>query len=170
MTRRKDPRSARSPVPAGELPAFTPVPRLSERHDGWTPARQIAFIEALSDTGSVASACKAVDMSTVGAYQLRRREGAEEFRAAWNAALDCGVRRCEDVAMERALNGVEEPVFSTTEQIGTRTRYNDRLLMFILRNRLPDRFAEGRARRLNAIDAMEVERLKKQWLTEWESQ
>ena len=28
-------------------------------------------------------------------------------RAAWDAALDCGVRRVEDVVMDRALNGVE---------------------------------------------------------------
>jgi len=170
MTRKKDPRTERHPAPAGQLPAFTPVPRLCNRHDGWTPLRQIAFIEALADTGSVASACKAVDMSTVGAYQLRRRDGAEGFRAAWEAAVDLGVLRCEDVAMDRALNGVEEPVFSNVEQIGSRTRYNDRLLMFILRNRLPERFAEGKAKGMNAIDAMETQRLKKQWRKEWESE
>lgn len=87
MTRRKDPRTARLPIPAGELPPFTPVPRRCERHDGWTPERQIAFIEALADTGSVEAACKAVDMSTVGAYHLRRQPGAETFRKAWEAAL-----------------------------------------------------------------------------------
>lgn len=75
MTRRKDPRTARSPVRAGELPTFTPVPRQCARHDGWTPDRQRAFIEALADTGSVAAACKAVDMSERGAYHLRRQEG-----------------------------------------------------------------------------------------------
>lgn len=170
MTRRKDPRTARTPVPAGQLPAFTPVPRLCARHDGWTDARQIAFIEALADTGSVAAACKAVDMSQPGAYHLRRQPGAEEFRIAWQAALDCGVQRIEDVAMDRALNGVVEPLYSYGELIGTRTRYNDRLLMFMLRNRAPHRFAEGGAKGLSALDAMQVERLKKQWRKEWESQ
>jgi len=170
MTRRKDPRTARTPVPAGQLPAFTPVPRQCERHDGWTPARQIAFIEALADTGSVAAACKAVDMSQPGAYHLRRQPGAEEFRIAWQAALDCGVQRIEDVAMDRALNGVVEPLYSYGTLIGTRTRYNDRLLMFMLRNRAPHRFAEGGAKGLSALDAMQIERLKKQWRKEWESQ
>ena len=143
MTRRSDPRTTRLPVPVGELPAFTPVPRQSARHDGWTPQRQIAFIEALADTGSVAAACKAVDMSQRGAYHLRRQPGAEDFRAAWNKALDLGVQRIEDVAMDRALNGVEEPLYSYGALIGTRTRYNDRLLMFMLRNRAPHRFADG---------------------------
>lgn len=170
MTRKADPRTARLPVPAGELPAFTPVPRQCERHDGWTPERQRAFIEALADTGSVAAACKAVDMSTVGAYQLRRQPGAEAFRAAWQAALALGVQRIEDVAMDRALNGVEEPVYSYGALIGTRTRYNDRLLMFMLRNRAPQRFADGRSKGLNAIDAIEVERLKKQWRKQWEAE
>jgi len=44
----------------GTLPAFTPVPRAKERSNGWKPHVQRAFIEALADTGSVASACRAV--------------------------------------------------------------------------------------------------------------
>jgi hypothetical protein len=35
-------------VPQSALPDFTPVPRKLPRHDGWTPARQKAFIEASS--------------------------------------------------------------------------------------------------------------------------
>jgi hypothetical protein len=174
MTRRAKPQTTRLPVPAGELPPFTPVPRQCNRHDGWTPQRQHAFIEALADTGSVAAACKAVDMSTVGAYHLRRQEGAESFRAAWQAALDCGVQRIEDVVMDRALNGVEEPLYSYGKLVGSRTRHNDRLLMFILRNRAPERFSEGKRVSgmggLNAVGQMEVERLRKQWRKEWEAE
>lgn len=170
MTRRTDPRTVRAPVPPGEIPAFDPVPRQKVRRDGWTPARQRAFIEALADTGSVDAACRAVDMSQVGAYLLRRQPGAEGFRAAWEAALDLGVKRIEDVAMDRALNGVEMPVYSYGKLVGTRTSYNDRLLMFMLRNRAPGRFAEGSAKGLNAVGLMEQNRLKKQWRAEWEAE
>jgi hypothetical protein len=170
MTRRKDSAATRRRVPPGELPPFTPVPRRCARHDGWTPERQIAFIEALADTGSVVAASKAVNMSTEGAYNLRRQPGAESFRAAWQAALQIGVARVEDVVMDRALNGVEEPLYSYGKLVGTRRRYNDRLLMFILRNRAPERFAEGKARGLSAIDKMELKRLKKQWRKEWEAE
>ena len=170
MARRKDPRSARLPVSAGELPAFAPVPRQCQRHDGWTPERQRGFIEALADTGSVEAAARAVDMSSVGAYQLRRQPGAEEFRAAWETALALGVQRIEDVAMDRALNGVEEPLYSYGKLIGSRTRYNDRLLMFILRNRAPERFAAGGGPKgLNAVSQMQLDRLKKQWIAEHEA-
>ncbi|MXP46427.1 hypothetical protein GRI43_03335 [Altererythrobacter luteolus] len=171
MTRRTDPRTVRTTLPAanpaGQLPDFTPVPRQGNRHDGWTEQRQRAFIEALADTGSVHAACKAVDMSQPGAYYLRRQPGAESFRAAWQAALDLGVQRIEDTAMDRALNGVEVPVYSYGKLVGTRRVVNDRLLMFMLRNRAPERFAEGSAKSLNAVGKMELKRLKKQWRQEY---
>ena len=156
--------------PATHLPDFTPVPRLKDRSNGWKPHVQRAFIEALADTGSVASACRAVNRSTHGAYSLRRQPGAEEFAAAWEAALDFGMKRIEDVAMDRALNGVEVPVYSYGQLVGTRISYNDRLLMFMLRNRAPERFAEGRAKAMNAIGTMELKRKKKEWRAEWEAE
>lgn len=170
MTRKADPREIQLPVPAGQLPTFTPVPRQTSRHDGWTEARQHAFIEALADTGSVHAACKAVNMSQAGAYHLRRQAGAESFRKAWEAALSLGVQRIEDVAMDRALNGVDVPVYSYGKLVGSRKHYNDRLLMFMLRNRAPDRFAAGGAKGLNAIGKMDAKRLKKQWRKEWEAE
>lgn len=57
----------RTPVAAADrppLPEFTPVPR-KPRHDGWTPERQKAFIEALADTGSVSRAA-AMGMALTG--------------------------------------------------------------------------------------------------------
>ena len=124
----------------GMLPMFAPVPRKTSRHDGWTPERQRGFIEALADTGSVRAAAHAVNMTPEGAYLLRRHPEAAEFRKAWEAALALGVQRLEDVAMDRALNGVEVPVYHFGAVIGTRRVYNDRLLMFLLRNRAPKRF------------------------------
>lgn len=152
------------------LPAFTPVPRKRQRRDGWTPAKQRAFIEKLADYGSVRAAANAVSRTPESAYQLRRQPGAEEFAAAWEAALDHGVKRIEDVAMERALNGIEVPVYSYGKLVGTRRIYNDRLLMFMLRNRAPKRFAEGRASALSAVDKQMITRLKKQWRKEWEAE
>ena len=72
--------------PPGSLIPFTPVPRQKPRADGWLPEIQQAFIEALADNGSVASACRMVGRSTGSAYALRRDPAAGEFRAAWLAA------------------------------------------------------------------------------------
>jgi len=107
-------------------------------------------------------------MTPEGAYHLRRHPEAGEFRKAWDAALACGVQRLEDIAMDRALNGVEVPVYSYGKLVGARRVYNDRLLMFLLRNRAPDRFAGGKAKALSALDAATVARLKTQWREEFE--
>ncbi|MCA0977689.1 hypothetical protein LCM19_04860 [Qipengyuania flava] len=132
MTRSKDPSETRTPVPAEDIPAFDTVP-VKFRHDGWTPARQKAFIGALADTGCVSRAARYVNMSTEGAYYLRRRPGSESFRRAWEAALDLGVQRLKDIAYERAIDGQLSPVFVAGKLKGFRRIRNDRLLMFCLR-------------------------------------
>ncbi|HEX8554702.1 MAG TPA: hypothetical protein VF695_08345 [Sphingomonas sp.] len=132
----------RTPIPADQrpaLPPFTPVPR-KHRQDGWTADRQRAFIDALADTGSVKAAAQSVNMSSEGAYALRRQPGAESFRAAWEAALAVGVQTLTDVAIDRALSGVPVPVFYQGEQVGERRSFNDRLLMFILKHHIPGRY------------------------------
>jgi len=116
------------------LPAFTPVPRRNNRHDGWTPERQRAFIEALADTGSVTRAAAQVNIAQANCYALRRAPGAESFRAAWEAALDYGVLRLKDIAFERAIEGQLVPVFVAGKLMGFRRKRNDALLMFCLRH------------------------------------
>lgn len=99
------------------------------------------------------------------------------------------MRRIEDVAPsdlrsesgnlsswgDRALHGHQQPVYSYGKLVGTRTVYNDRLLMFMLRNRAPERFGgalskAGGAAAANAIDKRELARLKQRWRREWEAE
>lgn len=173
MTRRTDDPASRLPVPAGALPAFDPVPRQRMRRGGWSAERQRTFIEALAETGSVRAACRRLGVGEHHIYKLRRHPEAASFRKAWEAALDLGIQRIEDVAMDRALNGVEVPVYHAGELVGTRRAYNDRLLMFMLQNRSPERYgsaAAHRERRLDAIGKMEKRRLKKKWRKQWEEE
>ncbi|KQN25910.1 hypothetical protein ASE86_06895 [Sphingomonas sp. Leaf33] len=118
---------------------FTPVPR-KYRFDGWTAERQRAFIAALAETGSVTAAARRINMSTEGAYFLRRQPGAEGFAAAWAEALDHGVQNLADIAIDRARDGTPVPVFWKGEQVGEKRRYNDKLLMFILRHHMPAKY------------------------------
>jgi len=143
------------PTPAAD-PAATPaldahghdpaayewVPVLRKRRkDGWSPDKQRAFIEALADTGSVATAAQRVDMSESSAYRLRRSPGAEAFDRAWSAAIDAAAKKLLDAAFERALVGTDEPVFDRDgNRVGRRFRQSDRLLMFLLRAYGPDCF------------------------------
>ena len=126
----------RTPIPRSErppIPDFTPVPR-RYRHDGWTPERQKAFVEALADTGCVDRAARMVNMAQANCYTLRRSPGAEEFRRAWDAALDFGLLRLKDIAFERAIEGQLVPVFVAGKLMGFRRKKNDALLMFCLRH------------------------------------
>lgn len=130
----------------GSIPDFVPAsPR--ERHDGWTPEKQVAFIEALAECACVTEACERVGQSPSTAYRLRRRVDAYSFRAAWDAALDYAVSRLSDAAFSRALNGVARAVWFQGEQVGERRYYDERLTMFLLRYRDPDTYGKWRDRR-----------------------
>jgi hypothetical protein len=131
------------PVAPGPLVPFTPN-AVSTRHDGWTAARQTAFIEALADTGCVQASCRRVGMSDSSAYRMRLRDPI--FTEAWDAALDVGIARLEHAAMARAMGGVPRPIFYKGEQVGEWRHHDERLTMFLLRQRLSTRFgkwAEG---------------------------
>ena len=120
-------------------PDFTPV-NLRSRHDGWSPDKQVAFIEALAESGCVDEACKRVGMGRASAYALRARPDAIAFRMAWETALDHAIGALTDAAFSRALNGVARPVFYKGEQVGERRYYDERLTMFLLRYRDPMRY------------------------------
>ena len=146
----------RVPVAAADrppIPEFTPVPR-KYRHDGWTPERQKAFIEALADCGSVTRAAAAVNMSQANCYTLRRAPGAESFRAAWDAALDFGVKRLKDIAFERAIDGQLHPVIRNGKLVGFHRKKNDALLMFCLRHYGQD--ANGKRTTINYFSTKAV--------------
>lgn len=113
------------------------------RKDGWSPAKQRRFVEWLADTGSVIVAARAVGMSENSCYRLRRSPGAENFAAAWRAAIDVAAARLIDVAFDRAVNGSKEAIYNRDgECVAERTRHHDRLLMFLLRSFDPNRFGD----------------------------
>jgi hypothetical protein len=134
-------RTARAGEQAPSAPDFDPVP-LRYRRDGWTPARQVAFIRALAECGCVRDACKRVGMSPESAYELARRPDAQSFRVAWEIAMDNAVRRIGDEAFSRAIHGVAVPHFYKGELVGEHRRYDERLTMFILRYRDPIRYGK----------------------------
>jgi hypothetical protein len=141
--------------------AYDWVPVLKKRRkDGWSPDKQRAFIEALADSGSVATAAQYVGMSESSAYRLRRAPGAEAFDRAWGAAIDAASKKLLDAAFERALVGTDEPVFDRDgNRVGRRLRQSDRLLMFLLRAYGPDRFRDAGPDRLTAPAAPVAEAL-----------
>jgi hypothetical protein len=69
------------------LACLDPVPRKTNRVDGWTGDVQRAFIVALASTGSARQAARAVGRATFGAERLREAPGSEAFNRAWDEAM-----------------------------------------------------------------------------------
>ncbi len=124
---------------APSVPDFEPV-KLRYRHDGLTPARQVAVVQAMAACGCVREACAKVGISAEAVYELRRRPDAQSFRLAMDMALDGAVERVEDGVFARAINGVEIPHYYKGELVGTHRRYDERLALFILRYRKRHRY------------------------------
>jgi hypothetical protein len=126
--------------PDDPLLGFKPVPHTAPRRNSIVPARQRAFIAALAECGIVKQAARGIGASMEALYKLRQKPGAEEFRAAWDLAIDRGVGRLEDTALARAIEGEERMVVSAGEVLGFERRHNENLVMFFLRNRRGDRY------------------------------
>lgn len=139
------PNARPAPDPKPSPRRFVPVPRY-QRSDGWTAEAQVAFIEALTQSGCITEACKAVGKSRASVYRLRADPQATSFRIAWENALDVAVRRIADNAYSRALHGVVTPIFYQGEQIGERVRHDERLVMFLLRYRDPLHYGRAQDR------------------------
>jgi hypothetical protein len=140
------PEAAAAP-PALDAHGFDPAEykwlpvRRRPRKDGWTPQRQVDFIAALAHTGCVEQAALEVGMTARSCFRLRAAPGAESFAKAWDTALQHASARLLDLAFDRAVRGTDEPVFDRDGHVvGRRFRQNDRLLMFLLRAYMPERF------------------------------
>jgi hypothetical protein len=126
-----------------EIP-FTPVPVTRARHDGWSVPKQRVFIAQLARIGLVSAAARAVGMSAKSAYALRKRPGAESFAAAWDEAVGIGRFMAEMTAIDRAFDGEVRPVFYKGRQVGERVIHDNRLLIAVLRARIPPKVTLSR--------------------------
>ncbi|PZQ62931.1 MAG: hypothetical protein DI544_01710 [Sphingomonas taxi] len=106
------------------------VTAFRHRHDGWTPARQVAFLRVLRETACVRSACAHVGLSSTSAYRVKKR--IPDFGAAWDAALAYCVPALERAAYTRAVEGWLEPIVYKGEVVGHRRRFSDAMLRLLL--------------------------------------
>ncbi len=113
-----------------------PVP-FRARADGWSPARQWQFIQALGDTACVAEAARLTGMSQTSVYRLRRHPDARDFRMAWDMALHLAWQRVEQTALARVLNGdIFEHERDGVVVARRRKPCSDRLTIFMLQEQL----------------------------------
>ena len=125
-------RPARQPVP--EEPAPTP------READAAPLK--TFLDQLGRTGSVTLAATRARLDRRALY--RRRASDEAFAAQWDEALNLGINRLQDDALQRALHGTRRPLFRNGKQVGAVQQYDNKLLQFLLRAHRPEVYGERR--------------------------
>jgi hypothetical protein len=133
---------------------WVPV-RRRPRHDGWTEEKQRRFIEALADTGLVSHAAKAVGMGRASANRLRRSPHGAAFARAWDAARLHAGAALEDIAFERAIEGIEHNVYNEYgDVVATKHVVNDRMLTFLLSHLKPERYGKNARSLAEPVDPL----------------
>lgn len=101
-----------------------PVPRSEAADD--------MFFEVLSLGYPVSRAAESAGYNRTLVYRWRGQD--RDFAQRWRHALRLALEVAQEEAMQRALEGVEEPVFQRGAQVGTRRKFSDRLLIEWLKN------------------------------------
>jgi len=133
-------KTAPRPAPSAAAPDSPQTPHSPPHHDvpredRWNKPKLAEFLRALAATQCVKSAAAAVGMSRQSAYRMRNRLKGEPFDIAWEAAFQHGYDALHQAALERALFGVEVPIYHAGEQVGTRRHFDERLTTFLLARR-----------------------------------
>jgi hypothetical protein len=124
-----------APIESGQPLDLAPDPNPDQprtHHDRWTAPKMAAFLRQLSATHSVSAAARSVGMSRQSAYRLRSRLKGGAFDLAWDVAFHHSYDNLAHAALERALNGVEIPIFHKGEQVGSYRKYDERLTLALL--------------------------------------
>lgn len=95
----------------------------------------------LAAGGTVSAGADAISVTRQALYQ--HREVSDDFRTAWDDAVDEGADVLEAEAFRRAVKGVEEPIYHNGHAIDTVWKYSDTLLIFLLKGRRPEKYRDN---------------------------
>ena len=101
---------------------------------------QRAFLKAYAESGLVGLAAEAAGISRD--LHARWLKSSAAYRAAFEPAHERAIETMEAEARRRACDGVVEPVYQGGVKCGTRRRYSDVLLIFLLKAARPEKYAD----------------------------
>lgn len=132
--------------------------RRTSKKDAWRGV----FLAALSELGNVKAAVEEAGVSRAFVYEERNRDA--EFARAWESALETAADVMEREAFRRAVEGVDEPVFSPKGfKVGTVRKYSDTLLIFLLKGARPEKYRERQ-------DVAHSGSIQVEYINDWRSQ
>jgi hypothetical protein len=121
---------------AEATPTRTRAKRRGPKPTDWTPT----FLAKFEELFTVTAACEAAGIERSTAY--RRRHSDEDFALAWADIEEKTTEMMEQEAIRRATDGINEPIFHKGEIVATVRRPSDRLLIFMLGARNPEKYRE----------------------------
>jgi hypothetical protein len=99
-----------------------------------TPKRTREFLKELEKTGNLQASAAHVDVSPGAIYTAARKD--RRLKDAIELARHKASHAIETELRRRGIEGYEEKVFFQGEQIGTQTRYSDRLLELLAKGNM----------------------------------
>lgn len=128
------------------------------------PTWVLGFLEAMRATGNVSAACRAVDVSSSNAYNLRERDA--DFATEWDNALEDAIDTLELEARRRAIEGVAEPVVYQGQltPIWERDEHGE-IVLYERRTPQPDKDGQPQPDLVQHLPRQLVIDGKPQWLT-----
>lgn len=99
-----------------------------------------AFLAAYAECGTVTQAAKAADISRVSHYNWLKEDA--EYVKAFAQAHQEACDKLEAEARRRAIEGWDEPVFYEGGECGTKRKYSDTLLIFLMKGNNPTKFGD----------------------------
>jgi hypothetical protein len=120
--------------------ALTP----SRQGNGWSVARQRAFLEMLAQCGLVERAAGLVGMTRQSAYAFRQTAAGRAFDLAWDAALLLARQRLIDESFELAFEGSVERIYRDGKLVQEKRKRDPKMLLATI-ERLGSKAALGSA-------------------------
>ena len=114
-----------------------------------------AFLAELARTYSIRHAAQAAEIHRATAYRWRHEDA--DFARDWDAALDGCKDQLEQSLYQRAVEGVEEPVFYKGKQCGSVRRYSDTAAIFLLKGARPEKYRENARVEMSGPDGAPIE-------------
>lgn len=103
-----------------------------------TDDKKRKFLDNLSSYASVKKAAEESDIPYLSILELRIKDN--EFAESIKDSLSQRAFILEDEALNRAINGDEEPVFYCGEQVGSKVKRSDSLLLSLLKANYPEKY------------------------------
>ncbi len=115
-------------------------PRLYQKFS----TKQKAWLRHYPECCSVRMTAKKSGVSITSYYEWMHDEQRPNFRLAMESVKEMANQTLEDAMHERAIHGVDEPIFYRDEQIGVKTHFSDGLALALAKANMPEKYNKPR--------------------------